>query len=172
MNDELVRGYHRWRAVEEQGRDDDADAAFGTMFRDTVREQPVSLDFTARALEAVAAAAERDAQRVQRTRKVLVPVGFAAAAVLLYMSGGVLLSAMASSGVWLVGVLIGSVVEIATNAQAGIDLWSLARSLGRATAAFISSPTVTITIILVQGIAMAALIALQRLLGSDEGSYR
>src|SRR5688572_1999749 len=84
MDDELVRSYNRWRAVERAtediGRDDDADAAFGTMFRDAVREQPVSLDFTARALQAVAAAAERDAQRVRRTRKVLVPVGFAAAA--------------------------------------------------------------------------------------------
>ena len=172
MDDELVRSYNRWRAVEDEGREDEAEAAFGTMFRDALPEQPVSLEFSARAMQAVAAAADRDAQRIRRTRKVLMPVGFAGAAGLLYLSGGFIVAALTSSVVWIVDVLIASIVGIASNAQTGIDLWSVARGLGRAAAAFISSPTVTITIIAVQGIAMAALILLQRLLGSDEGSYR
>jgi hypothetical protein len=40
-------------------------------------------------------------------------------------------------------------------------------SLGRASAAFIADPTVTITMLAIQGIAIAALVALRRLLGSD-----
>jgi len=172
MDDELVRNYNRWRVVEDDGREDEADAAFGAVVREVLHPQPVSLEFSARAMHAVAAAAERDAHRVRRTRKVLAPIGVAAAAAVLYLSGGFVVSALTSSVVWIVDVLIASIVGIATNAQAGVDLWSVARGLGRAAAAFISSPTVTITIIAVQGIAMAALIALQRLLGSDEGSYR
>jgi hypothetical protein len=172
MDDELVRNYNRWRAFESEGREDEADAAFGPMFRDAVQPQPVSLEFSSRAMEAVAGAAERDALRAQRTRKVLAPLGAVAAAGILYLSGGFIVSTLTTGVVWLVGLLISSIVGIATNAEAGLDLWSVARSLGRATAAFVSSPTVTITIIAVQGVAMAALIALQHLLGSDEGSFR
>ena len=172
IDDELVRGYHRWRAMEDQGRDDEADAAFGAVFQGAATEQPVSLGFAARTMAAVAASAEQDARRALRTRKVLVPLGAAAAAGLLWVSGGFLVSAMATAAMWAVDLLIVSVVGVARNAEAGLDLWSLARSLGRAAAAFMSSPAVTITIIAIQGVAMAALIALQRLLGSDGEFYR
>jgi hypothetical protein len=171
-DNELVRGYHRWRAMEEQGRDDEADAAFGPVLRDAAGERPVSLEFTARTMATVAAAAERDARRARRTRKVLVPIGVAAAASLLYVSGGVIVSAMATSVMWTVNLLVLSIVGVATNAEAGADLWSVMRSLGRAAAAFMSSPAVTVSIIAIQGIAMAALIALQRLLGADREFYR
>ena len=110
--------------------------------------------------------------RARRTRKVLVPVGAAAAAVLLYFGGGLLVSAMATSVMWAVNLVIGSIVGVATNAETGAGLWSIARSLGRAAATFVSSPVVTISIIAIHGIAMAALIALQRLLGSDGEFYR
>jgi hypothetical protein len=172
MNDELARGYSRWRALEEEGREEDADAAFGSMFRDAVQQPPVSLEFAARTMAAVVEAAERDALRARRSRRILGPLGLAAAASLLYVSGGFLVSAFSTSVVWTVNALVTSIVGLATNADAGADLWSIARSLGRAAAAFIASPTVTVTIIAAQGIAMVALIALQRLLGSDEGSYR
>lgn len=172
IDDELVRGYHRWRAMEDQGRDAEADAAFGPVFKEAVGERTVSLGFTARTMSAVATAAEQDARRARRTRRVLVPVGAAAAAGLLYVSGGFIVSFMATAVMWTVNVLIASIVGAATNADTGAGLWSIARSLGRAAAAFISSPAVTISIIAIQGIAMAALIALQRLLGSDGEFYR
>lgn len=172
LDDDLARGYSRWRALEDEGRDDDADAAFGSVFREAAEDRPVSLAFTARTMAAVAAAAEQDARRARRTRKVLVPIGAAAAAGLLYVSGGFIVSAMATSAMWVMNLLIESVVGVAKNAETGVDLWSLARSLGRAAAAFMSSPTVTVSIIAIQGIAMAALIALQRLLGSDGEFYK
>ncbi len=172
QNDELVRGYHRWRAMEDQGREDEADAAFGSVFRDAAGSRPVSLEFAARTMAAVAAAAGQDARRARRTRKVLIPLGAAAAAGLLYVSGGFIVSAMATSVMWAVDLLIVSIVGVARNAETGVDLWSIARSLGRAAAAFVSSPAVTISIIAIQGVAMAALIALQRLLGSDGEFYR
>jgi hypothetical protein len=172
IDDELVRGYHRWRAMEDQGRDDDADAAFGPVFREAGEGRAVSLDFTARAMAAVSAAAERDARRARRTRNVLLPVGAAAAAGFLYVAGGFILSAMAASMSWVVSLLISSVVGIAKSADTGVSLWSVARSLGHAAATFMSRPAVTISIIAIQGIAMMALVALQRLLGSDREFYR
>jgi hypothetical protein len=172
VDDELVRGYRRWRAMEDAGREDEADAAFGPVFRDAGAERAVSPAFAAETMAAVAAAVEQDALRARRTRKVLVPVGAAAAAVLLYLGGGFLVSAMATSVMWAVNLVIGSIVGVATNAETGAGLWSIARSLGRAAASFVSSPVVTIGIIAIQGIAMAALIALQRLLGTDGEFYR
>jgi hypothetical protein len=172
FDDDLARGYSRWRAMEDEGRDDDADASFGPVFRGAVDDRPVSLAFTEQTMAAVAAAVEQDARRARRTRKVLVPIGAAAAAGLLYVGGGFIVSAMATSGMWVVSLLIDSIVGIAKNAETGVDLWSLARNLGRAAAAFMSSPAVTVSIILIQGIAMVALIALQRLLGSDREFYR
>ncbi|MCA1652074.1 MAG: hypothetical protein LC753_18005 [Acidobacteria bacterium] len=43
--------------------------------------------------------------------------------------------------------------------------------LGRAAAAFAADPKVTFVIIVIQGIAIAALFTLQRLLGSDGESF-
>jgi hypothetical protein len=172
IDDELVRGYRRWRAMEDAGREDEADAAFGPVYREASGDLPVSPGFAAETMSAVAATVERDAQRARRTRKVLVPVAAAAAAVLLYLGGGLIVSAMATSVMWAVNLVIGSIVGVATNAETGAGVWSVARSLGRAVASFISSPVVTLSIIAIQGIAMAALIALQRLLGSDGEFYR
>jgi hypothetical protein len=172
IDDELVRGYRRWRAMEDAGREDEADAAFGRVFREASGDVPVLAGFPADTMAAVASAVEQDAQRARRTRKVLVPVGTAAAAVLLYVGGGFLVSAMATAVMWAVNLAIGSIVGVATNAEAGVGVWSVARSLGRAAASFASSPVVTISIIAIQGVAMAALIALQRLLGSDGEFYR
>ena len=52
------------------------------------------------------------------------------------------------------------------------SLWSLVGSLGRALAAIMSDADVTFIVIAMHGIAFAALIALQRLLGPDRESYK
>ncbi len=172
LDNDLTREYGRWRALEYEGREDEADAAFGPVFRQAMEDRPVALAFTARTIAAVNAAAELDARRARRTRKVLVPLGAAAAAGLLYVAGGVLASALATCVLWVMNLLVSTVVGAARTADTGVDLWSLARSIGRAAAAFMSSPAVTVSIIAVQGVAMLALIALQRLLGSDREFYR
>jgi hypothetical protein len=60
--------YPRWRAAEASERDDDADEAFRDVFQSVAREQPVSLDFTAGTMKAVAAAAAVDARRARQAR--------------------------------------------------------------------------------------------------------
>ncbi len=172
MDDELIRQYHRWRAAEEDGRDDEADAAFGTVFREAMPEEPVSLSFVARTLDAASQAAARDAQRARRTRRVLVPLGVATTVTAVYFSAGFLGSVLSSMVVGLLDLLVGGVVGAANGVQTGSGLWSVLSSLGRAAGAFISSPTVTVTILLIHGIAISALLTLQRLLGTDGESFR
>lgn len=172
MDEELVRNYHRWRAAEEDGREDDADAAFGHVFREAAGEPVVSLEFAARTLEAVAAAAARDAQRARRTRRIAVPVGVAAGAVVLYFSGGWIVSLLSAAVVGVLDLLVGGVVGTAKGVRTGTDVWSVLSSLGRAAGAFISSPTVTLTILAIHGIAISALLALQRLLDTDGEPFR
>ena len=62
-------------------------------------------------------------------------------------------------------LMIQAVVWVATGPD--LNLWSLLNSVGRASAAFISDPKVTVAMLAIQGIAIAALVALRRLLASD-----
>ena len=69
---------------------------------------------------------------------------------------------------WLVALLdwtIQAVVWVSTGRD--FNIWSILNSLGRASAAFIGDPKVTIIMLTIQGIAIAGLVALRRLLGSD-----
>ena len=95
-----------------------------------------------------------------------------AAVLIVYATAGLMMSAFSAIVVGALNLLVSAVVKVATTASAGGDLWSIAASLGRATAALLSSPSVTTTILALQGIAFAALIALQRLLRSDRESFR
>lgn len=164
--------YRRWRDAETSGRDDDADAAFANVIRSVTVEPAVSVRFTARTMEAVAAAAARDARDAKRIRTLLVPAVVVAGIAAVYFGSGLIASAFSATLVWLLDLLIGSVVWIANGMQSGPDGWTVMTSLGRAAAAVIANPAVTITILAIQGFAFAALLVLQRLLGSDRESFR
>lgn len=172
MDDQLIRQYQRWRDAEANGHDEDADAACAGVFQSVARERTVSGGFTTRAMEAVAAAAARDARRARQVRTVLVPAAAVAVALVLYLSAGQIASALSATVVWLLNLLIGAVVTGATAVQSGPDGWTILTSLGRAVAAVIANPAVTVTIFAIQGVAIAALVVLQRLLGSDGESFR
>jgi hypothetical protein len=172
MDDELVRALHRWHDAEERERDEDADLAFGQVYRTVLQEQPVSSTFAARTMEAVAEATAADARRARRTRHVLVPAGVAAAIAVAYFSASFVMAALSTTVVDLVNLLVGGIVSLATSLQRGADVWTVISGLARATTAFIGNPAVTITMLVIQAIAVTALIALQRLLGSTGGSIR
>jgi hypothetical protein len=99
-------------------------------------------------------------------------VGAAVAATLLYVGGPWLLAAGSWMLVALINLLVSATVQVATSMETGVDIWAVVAALGRALAAFVSSPGVTIAMLAMQAIAMAALIALQRLLGSDRESLK
>jgi hypothetical protein len=172
MTDDPTRHFRRWREADETGRDEEADAACRAMFNTIVRGSAVSPDFMARTLTSIAAATAADAARVRRTRRATIAGGVAAAGVAVYVGGGWFLSVLSAGMVGVINLLVGATVRVAAGLQAGVDVWAILASLGRAAAAIVSDPAVTIAIVGMQGVAMAALIALQRLLGSDRESLK
>jgi hypothetical protein len=165
MNDDLGPDYRRWRNVEPLD-DDAADAAFASLYEATMSAPLPSRDFVASTMAAVAAASEQQARRTRLVRKALVWVGVPAAAVLLYFSAGALFALASAALVKGLNLVVATVVFFVSGSEARRPLWSVATGLGRATAAFVSDPRVTVAMFFFQGIAVVALVALHRLLGS------
>lgn len=164
MDDQLAGLYSRWRAADETDRDDEADAVFRALTEDVIPQHAVSPQFTAITMDAIADAIAADARRVKWIRRTLA-LGGMASLIATAFAAPFALSVLSSALVAGVNGIIAAIVWVATGPD--LNLWSVVSRLGRAAAAFIADPTVTITMLAIQGIAMAALIALRRLLGSD-----
>jgi hypothetical protein len=122
-------------------------------------------------MEAVSQAAALDARRAYLLRRVGLPAAVAAACVCLYLVAGyagALVSAVVVSALQL---LVALVVGITAN---GPDhgAWSIFSSLGKAMAALLANPGFTMVVLVIQGVALVALVTLQRLLHSDEELFR
>jgi hypothetical protein len=172
MNDELSRSYRRWRLADEHGGDDDADAAFRAVFAGAVPEHGVPVGFAAKTMEAVADLATRDARRARRNRAAAVWIGACGGPLLAYFTAGFIISVASSAITGLLDLGIGVVVGVATGGRSGTDVWSMATNLGRAAAAYAANPAVTFTIFAMQAVAVAALVGLHRLLGSERESLK
>jgi hypothetical protein len=172
MDDELTRRYRRWLEADESGNDDEADAACRTLFQAADREEPIPLTFTSRTMEAIAAAAVRDAETARRTRIGLIAGGIAGGILTAYFTAGAALSFFVRALVWVFDLLVSLVVRGAAGAETGAGVWSVFASLGRAASAFVADPTVTFVLLVLQGLAILALITLQRLLGSDGETFK
>ena len=176
---DLERQYARWRAAEpdrgvpmDGGPDDAADAAFGALFTAAVPPVQVPAAFTAETLEVVAAVAAQDAIRAKRTRRVLGIGSVAAGLVALYFGAGPALSLLSSVFVTGLDFLVATVVWFASSADTRPDLWAVLANMGRAAGAFVSDPKVTLVLLALQGIAIAAFIGLQRLLSSGPEYFK
>jgi hypothetical protein len=169
---EASRSYGQWRAAEESGRDDDADWVFRTIFQTAMPEQPVSPEFTTRTMAAVVAAAAADARRARRVRAGMVASAVVAGTAAVYFGAGWAISVASAAFVGLLNVLIAGAVRGAVTFQAGASVWSVVESLGRAAAALAADSNVTFAMIAISAVAVAALLALQRLLGSDGESFQ
>jgi hypothetical protein len=170
MND-ATGSYTRWRAAEAGERDDDADWAFRTVFQTTVSEPPVSSDFTERTIAAIAAAAARDARRARRVRAGVLTGTAVAVAAAVYFGTGWAVSLASTAFIALLNMVIAGTVRGASSFQIGAGVWPVLASLGRAAAALATDPKVTFAMIAISAVAVAALLALQRLLGSDEETF-
>ena len=171
MDEDLTHRYSRWRTAESAGTDEEADAAFKAVFA-ALPDQPAPLEFAARTMRAVAEAAGRDARRARQTRRAGVAAAVVGGGVAAYFGAGWLTWALSSAFVGFLNLVIGTVVGAANVVDRGGSVWTVIGSLGRATAAFVSDPKVTFMMIAIQGIAAAALFALQRLLGSDGETFK
>jgi hypothetical protein len=172
MNDELKFSYRRWLEADEAGLDDEADEACGRVFQAAVQPEPAPLAFTSRTMQAIASEALIDARRAKRTRRVAMVAGGLGVIAATYFGAGFALSAMRTAFVGLFDLLIGAVVRTAAGVQAGANLWTLLGNMGHAASAFVADPKVTFVLLVLQGLALAALVALQRLLGSDGESWK
>lgn len=171
-SDDINRSYRRWRVAEADGRDDDADAEFAVVFGSTLPDPGIQAAFTARTMAAVAAAAATESRRSRRVRLASVAAGIAALVTGAYLGAGFVVTLVSTMVVGAFDVMVGLVVRTAGAAQTGADMWSVLSGVGRAAASFAANPTVTMTLIALQGVAVAALLALQRLLGVDEESLK
>jgi hypothetical protein len=170
--DDINRSYRRWQVAEEDGRDDDADEEFRLVYGATLPDLGVHAAFTARTMEAVAAAAAKEARRAKTIRIASVAAGLAVLLTGGYFGAGVLVSLASTVVAGGFDLLIALVVRTAGAAQTGAGLWSVLSGVGRAAASFAADPTVTMTLVALQGLAVGALLALQRLLGGDEESLK
>src|SRR5215217_5698931 len=103
---------NRWLEAESGGRDDDADALFGTVFKTAVTSVAAPPAFTARTLAAVGAAMAGADRRARTIRRVGIPVASAAAVALAYLCSGLMMSAFSAIVVKVLDLLIGSIVYV------------------------------------------------------------
>lgn len=171
MDHELNRYGRRWLEAEAAGRDDEADAAFKRAFA-AVPEPAVSAEFTQRTLQAVSAAVARDERRTRRARWLVGTAAAVGTIAVLYFGAGLIVSALSTAMVTGLDLVVNLVVRGAAAADTGASAWSVLFGVGRALAAFLAEPKVTVTLLLLQGVAAAALFALQRLLGADAESFK
>ena len=167
MDEPLTRHLQRWRDAEDQDLDDQADALFAEVFRVSVRTETPAPRFAASTMAAVRVAVERDTARARRMRLVAVPVCVLTLAASAYFGGGLAVRVLSWMVVASLDLVIGAVVAMAASIPAGADVWTIMTTLGRAAAALLTTPAVTVTILAIQGIAIAAFVALQRILRSD-----
>ena len=170
--DDLELSYRRWQRSESEGRDDDADAEFRDVFAAAMPSVGVSAAFTARTMAAVSEAAVREARRSRWVRAASIAAGLVGSVGAAYFGAGFVVSVASAIVAGAFDLLIGGVVGMAGAAQTGAGVWSVLAHVGRAVGAAASDPTVTMTLFALQGIAVAALLALQRLLGTDEESLK
>ena len=169
---EAPGSYGRWRAAEESDRNDDADWAFQTVFQTAMPEQPVSPEFTMRTMTAVAAAAAGDARRARRVRAGVLTGTAVGTTAAVYFGAGWAVSLASAAFIGLLNMVIVATVRGAAAFQTGAGVWSVLASLGRAAAALAADPNVTFALIAISAVAIAALLALQQLLGSDGESFQ
>ena len=171
MNDPSSN-YRRWRAAEASERDDDADTALQGLFQAVETEQQVSPEFTARTMTAIAQAAAVDGRRARQARVAVLSGTAAAAAAAVYFGAGWIFALVSATFLGLLNLLVAVVVRTAQAFQTGAGVWGVLSSLGHAATAVAADPSVTFAMIAISAVAIAALVALQRLLGSDEESFQ
>ena len=172
MDQDLTRDWHRWTAAETAGRDDEADAACRGVLGATPPAVFPSRDFTARTLAAITTARAIEIQQARRTRRTAGAAAAVLGAAALYVGGGWAAAALSRLVVETLNLLVAVAVRTAVSLQGGSGLWDVLGGLGRAAAAFVADPTVTAAMLGMQAIAIAALLALHRLLGSERETFR
>ena len=157
----MADDWRRWLAAERDEQDDEADAALLAAFSAVERRVP-DTGFAARVTDGVAAASRRQARLA---RAVLTAGGVLALAMLIAMLTQVprLFAPMLNVGV-------GGMVWTVAAVDRGFSVWSVFAQFARATGAVIVAPQVTLLLMALAVIAIAALYGLNRVLELEERS--
>ena len=176
MDEDLNRNLRRWLEADIDGEHDvddvDADGACRAVFAEAVPDPVVPLNFAARTMEAIGTAAAEDLRRGRVMRRAAVGGGAVGLVAAAYFGGAWAISLITALVVRSLDLLVGATVQVASGVQAGADAWTVMSNIGGAVASFVSNPTVTLAMLAMQGIAIAALFALQRLLGTDTEPFK
>lgn len=159
--DERIRNWRRWADSENDGRDDEADAAFHALFRAVPVRQPGPA-FS----DLVARTTARAAARQARLARGAVIAGAAA--------GLALTLALARETPRLLGasldLIIRAVVSTTLALGRGVDAWTLLGQIARAVGGAVVTPQGTYALSGLGLIAIVALYALHRMLEMEERS--
>jgi hypothetical protein len=167
MHEDLSLTYRRWRSADAHGDEDEADAAFGAVFDACISAPLPSAQFTSQTMAAIAEATAADARRARVLRAVLLWSGLPAGGLAVYFGAGALLSILSSAFVGALNLLVAVVVWFANGPEVRSGVWSVLRGMGHAASAFAADSRVTIIMLVLQVVAVAALVALHRLLGPE-----
>jgi hypothetical protein len=160
MNSDL----DRWLSADRAGRDDEADAAFKTVFRAARLEaRPAFVDGV---MEAIA----QDTARRKRRARLAAVTGLAASIFIGLVLTVVLIAKGPRILVWAVDSAVAATVWMSGALENGLDVWGILGQIASAAAAVITTPQVASVLIAIQAIGAAALYGLHRILASEQES--
>ena len=162
MNPDLKRELGRWIDADRSGRDDEADAAFGGVFR-AVPQPALQPGLPDRVIEALA----REAADRARRAKTAAAVGLAAGLALVVLAGAFLLSSGPRLFFDAVDLGVRGAVWTSESLERGL-VWAILGQIGRVMAAIIATPQVTGALIGIGMVGALALYGLQRVLSSEQ----
>jgi hypothetical protein len=159
--DDWSHDWRRWLESDEQGRDEDADRAFGALFRTVPARVPDPV-FAARVAQATARAAARQA-RIARAVVVCGAIcGVGVTVVLLFEIPRLLHASLA--------LVIGAIVSTTLALGRGVGAWTVLAQVARALGGVVVTPQGTFALSGLGLVAIGALYALHRVLDVEERS--
>jgi hypothetical protein len=153
----------RWMTADQGGRDDEADAAFKSVFR-AIPAVPAEPAFVDRMMEALA----RDAVRRRRRARIAAATGMAASTLI----GLGVLAALIAQGprliIWVVDGIVAAALWMSVAFENGLDVWAMLTQIASAAAAVIATPEVSSVLIAIGAVGALALYGLHRVFSSEQ----
>jgi len=159
--DDWSQDWRRWLESEEQGRDEDADRAFGAVFRTVTTRVPDPL-FADRVAQATARAAARQARIARAVLVCGALCGVGVAVALLFEIPRLLHASL--------DLVIGAIVSTTLALGRGVGAWTVLAQVARAVGGVVVTPQGTFALSGLGLVAIGALYALHRVLDVEERS--
>lgn len=167
MNPDLLREWRRWVRAEDEAREEVADAAFRAVFQALPRI-PAEPGFADRVMRGVQLASERRARRA-RAAVVSAVAASAVTGVLLLVAAVAFFPRLLLRSV---DLAVEATLWIVSAVDRGLDIWAILAQFGRAMAAIVAAPEVTLALVAVGLVGVGALYGLHKVFGLEQESSR